>query len=541
MAGGISKSDGIVNLRGVIRDNELVALLDHQGNELGMPVTATKGFTGGLKLSGTGYFVGGVSGVIDTVVVGDSMTAGIFDTAIISAANRSNGIVTLTAAGHLMLSGERASTFNFADESYCANDVAITRVDGNNFSYLSPGPDGSTTNYNSSTRLMSYMTSGNRDLSYWFWLQGRSGGAFSMLHNAGRNGHNAADMLARFDRDVLAYDPQQIIILTGANDFATPAVTRTADVVYADVVAMVKKCAGRRVTVVSALPWTAGLTTGRIEAVRYNRRIAAFCAKFPGARFADASALVVDATNISTRFSPKANYLSADGLHMAPLAADAVASAILAVNGDIQRPMRLVASNADNYGFDNQSANIFDNWVWTSSGGALGGGATGVAATGVAVTKVGAGATLSASVVARADGAGYDQIATITPSANNDAAQIGLPGTLALAGRCVAGDVLRVTGELKLNNTNGANWKGFDAYIKFNSAPNRYNYLIKATGVAAANYPQENRTFTFVAPDVVVPDGATTMEFYIISKHSAAGSACDFSVGRVACENLARI
>lgn len=42
--------DAIVQLRGVVRDGELVSLLDHDSNEIGAPVTATKGVTGGIGI-----------------------------------------------------------------------------------------------------------------------------------------------------------------------------------------------------------------------------------------------------------------------------------------------------------------------------------------------------------------------------------------------------------------------------------------------------------------------------------------------------------
>mgnify|MGYP000417363033 CR=1 FL=1 len=47
MPKGTFSEDGIVPLRGVVRDGQLAALLDHEGNELGAPVTATANLTGG--------------------------------------------------------------------------------------------------------------------------------------------------------------------------------------------------------------------------------------------------------------------------------------------------------------------------------------------------------------------------------------------------------------------------------------------------------------------------------------------------------------
>lgn len=45
-------NDGIIHLKGRIRDGKLVALLDHEGKELGAPVTALESVTGRIEMSG---------------------------------------------------------------------------------------------------------------------------------------------------------------------------------------------------------------------------------------------------------------------------------------------------------------------------------------------------------------------------------------------------------------------------------------------------------------------------------------------------------
>ncbi|MFZ2269048.1 MAG: hypothetical protein WAV95_15845 [Azonexus sp.] len=48
--GDYSKTkESIVPLQGVVRDGKLAALLDHEGKEIGMPVTALASVTGGIK------------------------------------------------------------------------------------------------------------------------------------------------------------------------------------------------------------------------------------------------------------------------------------------------------------------------------------------------------------------------------------------------------------------------------------------------------------------------------------------------------------
>ncbi len=58
MPGGIANSDGIIHLRGVVRNNKLVALMDHRGDELGgIVVTNDAPITGMLGFLVNGRFV----------------------------------------------------------------------------------------------------------------------------------------------------------------------------------------------------------------------------------------------------------------------------------------------------------------------------------------------------------------------------------------------------------------------------------------------------------------------------------------------------
>jgi len=46
MRGGQGSNDGVINLRGVVRDGKLVSLMDHAGNDLGAPVTSFANLSG---------------------------------------------------------------------------------------------------------------------------------------------------------------------------------------------------------------------------------------------------------------------------------------------------------------------------------------------------------------------------------------------------------------------------------------------------------------------------------------------------------------
>lgn len=478
------------------------------------------------------------SGLMRIVVIGDSMTAVNSNNGTITSLTRSGNVVTGVLSGHGRGTGEICRIYNCLDESFNSNSVAVTRVDANTFTYPSVGADGATTNLGGTKTMQLQAFSHCNDSGYLFWLQSKTAGALKMVMNAGCNGQDSADMLARYDEYVVAQDYHDaVIIMTGYNDFVNSGFT--ADQVYDNVTAMVKKSVGKLVVVVSALPWTTGgTTTNRAEAIKYNRKMRNFCNTMRNVRFADAAARMIDAT-AATKFSPLANMLGADGIHPSPKGAkQAIAEAIYSsLQYDIPRVSRLVSCSGDNYGADSTNPNILDAAPWTTSGGALAGGATGTAADGIAVTNAGSG-TVVASVVARADGIGYDQQVVFTPAANNDSVTLSGEGYLSSARYSVGQKVLYV-GELTLSGTAAANIKGIDGYLSFQGSSGAH-YFVKAQAGAAARYPGEDMTITFASlVDPVICAGATTgMGWNIIITAGAAGTALTAKLGRQSIEKI---
>lgn len=485
------------------------------------------------------------TGLVRTVALGDSQTRNLMLNGTVSAASRTNGVVSLTVAGHVLATGQNIDVYNMADPSYNAFGVIGTKVDANTISYPAPGPDGSTTALGGASGTVSVMMlayPGWRDASYWTWLNSLCRGAGNLVRNAGSNGHTAADMLARFDTDVSTIDHDHLIIWAGSNDFAVAATARTAEAVYADVKSMIAKSKASRITVVSAAPYGAGSwnANGRVQAIRYNRMMRNYCNASKRVRFADAAAKLVDATN-ATAFYPLSTVVGADGLHLSPYGQYLVALSIYNANKDwLPSVDRLVSCNKDNYGADSASINIFDVGPWTSSGGAIAGTTTGTAASGLGVT--GTGAACAASVLSRSDGAGYDQVADITFSASSDSVLIGNQGYVTInTGRANAGDRLKFLGELGLSGVNGSNLKGVDVGIKFNTSPSVSVPVFGLTAATAAGFPQVDQTIFLESPDIIVPAGATGYTLQATAKCSAAGTQVRVKLGRMSLDNLSKL
>lgn len=496
----------------------------------------------GATLTGSGWVVDEIrppaistGGVVQAVLMGDSMTAAYGQNQTITAASRLNNVVTVTASGSNVNTGDICRIYNMLDTSFNTNAVAVTRVSSSSFTYPSIGADGSTTNLSATATMQVQQNNSQNGNSYLFWLNAKTGGAFRAIANSGNNGQNSSQMLARFGSDCLAYNPQAVIIFTGYNDF--PIGGLTAAQVYANVVAMIAQCAGKLVIVVSAIPWTTGgATTNRVEAAKYNRLIRAYCNNNARCRFADAARYLVDFSN-GTRFSPLAGMLRSDGIHPTPKAAERIAQAIVDVaQYDFPRPSRLVNNQADTYGYDSTNPNILDSAPFVATGGATAGGATGVAAPQFGVTLGGTG-TVVGSCPARADGIGYDQQVVFTPGAAGARCTISV-GTGYITGRFSVGDKIQVLGELTLSGFSGANISGFEIAMGYQGISGAAPFIMKEQAENLAAQISTDGTYTIVGPEMTLPTGCTGITFTVVFTSSASGTAFTAKLGRVSIEKL---
>ncbi|WP_180131879.1 hypothetical protein [Rhodoferax sp. BLA1] len=100
--GGPATSDGIVNLRGVIRGNKLVSILDHEGKDLGAPVTAKESLTGAIEIidpsTGLPIEMGGGGSSTSVALTATRATTSADNGAILENSTSSTFTVTLTAS-----------------------------------------------------------------------------------------------------------------------------------------------------------------------------------------------------------------------------------------------------------------------------------------------------------------------------------------------------------------------------------------------------------------------------------------------------------
>ena len=494
----------------------------------------------------------GNTGVTNLVCIGDSMTAAIGGNAGVTTISRSSGVATLTVSGnHGAGTGEVCRIYNCSDTSFNTNGAAITYVGASVLTYPSPGPDVGTASLNlSSIKTMQLQRSSiQNDTSYLFWLNAKSRGAFRLLANAGCSGQNSADMAARYATDVVPLAAGIIVIWTGYNDFNNAIAAFTADQVYTNVLSMIVQSPGKLIVVVSAVLWTtsgsAGVAnTNRSEALKYNRKMRAYCNANGNLRFADAAKYMIDATN-ATRFAPLAGMLGSDNIHPSPKGVERVAQAIWeAVQYQIPQPSRLVSSNADNYATDNTNPNVNAAQPWTNTGGTNVGSpnvSTGpVAATLQVSNQASAAGVTVGACPARADGIGYDQQVTYTPASGSDTCMIGTlgyPGITPLT----PGDKIVMLAELTMTGIAASNLKGVEVKLTMNSSPTVSVNLLKPQAPNSAGYPStaiDGVSLTLVSPEFIVPAGVTASDWQVIFTASAAGTALTAKLGRISVEKI---
>jgi lysophospholipase L1-like esterase len=511
--------------------------LDSTGNVTGL--VGPGGVTSTLAAS--------TSGVVNLTIFGDSMTANASGSSTIASATRTNNVVTLAITGHVTGDGELGNVYNMLDTSFNANGVVMTKVDANTLTYPSVGPNGSTTNLGATKVMQFQRLNYQNDNAYLFWLQAKSGGAFRLQFNGGRNGQDSADMLARYTSEAVVANAntQMNIIMTGYNDFVSAVPAFTADQVYANVVAMVKQTPGKIVVVVSAPPLSSSnvavTTAMKKEVMRYNRMIKAFCNSTVNVRYADAFKYTVNPT--STVADPIAGMLGADNIHYTPKGQERVAQAIWdVVQYDVPRPTRLICSALDTITNDASSKNIFGTMTFTTSGGALAGSpiATGTVCAGLAVTNTSSGAGASAcSMVARADGIGNDLTIAFSPAVVGDTCTVSTTGYLTAG--VVVGERVQLVCEVSLTGMAASATNSFlrsiEIYNQFNGSASS-GWTAKPQGTSAATYPNSDMTLTIVSPEFTVPIGTTGVGLQMVFTSAVATGSLTIKVGRPSFDRL---
>jgi hypothetical protein len=360
------------------------------------------------------------------------------------------------------------------------------------------------------------------------WFEVFGGHALRRLNVAATGGHTTAQMLARLDADVLAYAPGWCAVMGGTNDAANglsvAEITANLQTIYERLSA-----AGIKVLALTVYPFGssyAGFTAAKNLVIQgVNRWIKDYATRTGKVILSDAYAALIDPT--ATTPTVVSGNMKADDLHTAAQGARRVGyKAWQDASPYIQDRGYHVASQSDRYDYDASSPQLQSNPLMQGTEAATAP-ATGTEATGMICERSGGAATITASVAARADGYGNDQVATITNTVLNDVVQIRMPS---ITSRVVAGQTLR--GEMYVSCTGMTNVRSLYAELQVTIGGVTYTARCLTESMTTMDNADLNNV-VFRLPDLVLPSsGSVTFATMLMRVEFGGVGGCVLKVGR---------
>lgn len=472
------------------------------------------------------------------VVFGDSLTSECNVLGTPTAATRSGNVVTMTLASHGFGTGSFVRIYGMTNNTdyNTSGQVAVTRVDANNFSYASTGADGTATIDSTYARVMYEGYWGNS--GYWVFANGLMNGALRLVENLGQSSETTAMMVARLSA-VVNFPSQEIWVLAGANDVVGSTTVATT---IANLKAMYQafRGQGRIVRALTIFPLGSGhaqFATATPKIQQINEWIRQYCRKTNGMILVDTYAALVDPA--SATGAPLANALRADNVHLQTYGAYLVGQAVKnSFNGQLPNPAGILTScQVDNYAANASNPNIWVGAPWVNSGGSISDVVSGTAGTGFNVASSGnAGRVAVASVPARSDGYGYDQQVVFISAAAADSVTIQQQNSATLPGRVVAGEQYLLRFAWAISNVSGSGLSYIRCQIQCT-----VDGVTVALGSGmhpvafGANNVNTDMSIVVETPPLVIPPFSSMTSFTVawIGVFASSGTAITIKVGRV--------
>lgn len=470
------------------------------------------------------------------LLLGDSMTMAHNNTFSAGSLTfqRSSNVVEVSYTGHLLLTGERINVNGFSSTyGFNANNVAVTWLTANSFSYPSVGADTAAIAGTNSTSTNPITILGRkRDQGWMHHANHLLGGGLQIVQNLGVGSDTVAMMRARLNEVDAYLDDFDILCLHGGYNSANNG-TSAADT-WADMKFIIDKYLGLGKTVLlfTAFPVGSGSTAAIRERLIDLRKYQLAYSR-PGLIVVDGYLDAIDPSSASGY--AKAN-MTGDGVHpsakLARLVGQRAATALSAV---VNVPTRLATSAADNYATSSTSRQCL-NACWSGTGGTT---TTfgGTAPSGSLVDRTSA--NLSSATVtapARADGFGYDVL--VESLVSSGAGELVIRFTLP-AGSYAAGDILNASAEVTIT---GGDTHVYGVYAQMVQAVSgmgsgyAYDCSPSANNTEQAYYGGADTTAEVVTTgDMVVVAGVTSIYFDVRVACSTTGGTLDsVRVGRPA-------
>jgi lysophospholipase L1-like esterase len=502
---------------------------------------------------------------VNVALFGDSRCAMDHHLATPTQMSRTNGIASVTIAGHGLASNKLVNAVGLREQpSLNANSVKVTRVDANTFSYPSAGPDIAPFTPNTTFSRIVYLE-WQSNLSRFQFANGnpKVRGAMRLVDNFGCSSEQTPDMIARLpvvgqtSADLVMYDG-------GVNDTtgtAAAAALSAAATIANDVTIVEYLLAqGKVVALGTIMPLGNGHTAfaaAMPKIVQINAARRELARRYHGRVFlVDFWAALIDPVNGYAR----TDTLQSDKVHLqtygAHLGGDEWANAMPWLS-----PARaLTASSAEARANYAVSPNLWPAGQWAQVAGGTQTGATngtpaggevaGVMA-GMNVTVTGASATTVIRPETDANGnvVGFLQVVQVTPTGAGtveiqaDGASIPMsPSGVAI----LAGQKFRPSLRLKLNNvTSKVQYPRVKMNGQFTGAPDSAAIQIgtpfHSDAPAVDGNLHADVDLYLTGPDIEIPPFATytAQNLEVIVAYSGATTPFELCAGRIAIDQVA--
>lgn len=315
----------------------------------------------------------------------------------------------------------------------------------------------SRTEQNSVSPLTSQRMTRLSDFGYANWAHYFTNANFDIVYNAGISGNTTAQLLSRFNTDILPYEPDELWGEAGINDVQAGTSEATT---IANLASIFDLCDANGIyvrwsTISPLYTGQAHFTAANVAKItNINRWLREQAIARKNITIVDSWSALIDRS--STTGSASSGVLQTDdNIHQSPKGAKlqgyAFAQSFIKDHDIIDYLPQFVG---DRYSLDSASKQLFDNPLFTASGGTnnTSGVVTGTIPLNARISKTGTwGAGLvTSALVARSDGFGYDWVLTVTNAgAENDTLTIAFDD---MSARVANGDSIKAMCELSLSN-----------------------------------------------------------------------------------------
>lgn len=391
------------------------------------------------------------------------------------------------------------------------------------------------------------------DYGYAVWAQFFARGNFEITYNAGISGNTTAQMLGRFNTDVLPYDFDELWGEGGINDVAAGS---TEAAIKANLASIFDLCDTNGIyvrwcTISPLYTGQASFTAANIAKItNINRWLREQANTRKNFTLVDSWSALIDKT--STTGSASSGVLQTDdNIHQSPKGARlqgyAFAQSFLNSHDLIDY---LPQFAGDRYSLDSTLKQLFDNPLFISTGGTnnSSGVVTGTipANSRISVSGTWGAGLITSALVARADGFGYDWVLTVTNAgAENDTFTLAFDD---MSSRVTNDDTLRALCELSVSGLAKSRGHKFEITSTVNtvysSASTMEYTAYQPTGIAPDPntpwtddmYSQSDSVGVLIAPDLVLGEtGAITNTFPVFTfRFGGVGSTAVIKIGRLA-------